>query len=95
MLSTTQCLTALYNRERKAHESSTSGADHESEIKALTLVELVTYIEETRGLEVCPVFRLTALLKMYSVKLTQLGVDIDTRPNRTRLKEMLFKWCQT
>ena len=61
------------------------------EMIALTLIELVIYIEEVRDPEVCPVFCLSELLKIYSVRLTQLGVETCTIPNSTWLKETLLK----
>ena len=60
-------------------------------MKALTRADLVTYIEETRGPDVCPVFHLADVLTMYAIRLARMGVLMDTRPNSTGLKEMLSK----
>ena len=78
-----KCLAAIYNRERHAREYSTGGETKEAESKALALAELVTFIEEARGPESCPVFRLADLLKMYSARLSQMDVVMDVRPNST------------
>ena len=85
------CLTELYNRERRAQETTTSESSQEAEMRALALAELVSYIEESKDPELSPVFRLADLMKMYTNRLEQMGVILTNRPNSTRLKEKILQ----
>ncbi|KAG0725079.1 hypothetical protein GWK47_004831 [Chionoecetes opilio] len=59
-------------------------------MKAFALAELVTYIKENSDSVMHPVFRLADLMKIYTFRLTQMGIDVEKHPNSTRLKEILL-----
>jgi len=80
------CLTALYNRVRKAKSISNENKNVPLSFEAIALAELVTFIEENSDQST---FLLSNLTKLYSGRLKELGADLPERINSTRLKERL------
>ena len=85
------CLASLYNR----HSSlvSKKGPNKNDATKAaegIVLAELVSPIESSRDDKVAPVFKLSELVKMYSYRLAELGVELPDRVNSIRLKERVM-----
>ncbi|KAL9953155.1 hypothetical protein ACROYT_G040525 [Oculina patagonica] len=84
------CLTALYNRVRNSSskEEENNGNTSQSSLEAIALAELVMYLEEApRPM----VFLLSDLAKTYSRLLEQLGANVPSRVNSTRLKDRQTK----
>jgi hypothetical protein len=80
------CLTALYNRVRKAKSSSKENENVHLSFEAIALAELATFIEENNEQST---FLLSNLTKLYSGRLKELGADLPERINSTRLKDRL------
>ena len=84
------CLTALYNRVRNlrlSKEEEHNENTTQNSLEAIALAEVVMYIEEApRPM----VFHLSDLAKMYSHLLEQLGANVPSRVNSTRLKDFLL-----
>ena len=60
-------------------------------ISAIVLAELVTYIEETAKEEdTAPVFKMADLTKLYTTRMEQLSIVLETRVHTTRLKERIL-----
>ena len=84
------CLTALYNRVRNispSKEEENNENNSQSSLEAIALAELVMYIEEAPK---PMVFLLSDLAKTYSRLLEQLGANVPSRVNSTRLKDRLL-----
>ena len=84
------CLTALYNRVRNispSKEEENNENHSQSSLEAIALAELVMYIEEAPN---PMVFLLSDLAKTYSRLLEQLGANVPSRVNSTRLKDRLL-----
>ena len=86
------CLLALYNRARQHNDKPDSLCGSQSmSITAVVLAELASYIEElTHHDNTIPVFKLSDMVKLYANRLSQLGIEISSRINSTRLKERLL-----
>lgn len=85
------CLVSIYNKAAAEETRKDKGDTTDKMIKGIALAELLTYIDEARMDEdVAPVFKLADLVKMYSVRLQQLGVEQDTRPHSTDLKNRIL-----
>jgi len=85
------CLLNLYNRARKTREMAGKGADNERTIAGLAFAELVMFIEDAHvDDEVAPVFKLADLVQLYTARMEQLGVKLDSRVHSTRLKERVL-----
>ena len=82
------CLRILYNRARQAAPKD----EHEDEARrhGIAFAELVAFMEDMRGDDCAPVFKLADLGDMYTVRLEQLGVTVETRIHTTRLKMRLL-----
>ena len=84
------CLTALYNRVRNlrlSKEEEHNENTTQNSLEAITLAEVVMYIKEApRPM----VFQLSYLAKMYSHLLEQLGANVPSCVNSTRLKDRLL-----
>ena len=64
-----------------------------AEINGLVPTQLITYIEDVRSdTTLIPVFKLLDLVKLYSDRLSQLGIPADAvcRPHSTRLNIVFF-----
>ena len=60
-------------------------------VEAVALAELVSYMEEsTLDEDTVPVFKLSDLIKPYTERLWQLGVEISDRINSTWFKNRLL-----
>ena len=58
--------------------------------KGIALAELISYIEEKRQDEDVKVFRFADLVKLYTDRLNQLGVDVAARVNSKHLKDRIL-----
>ena len=88
-----RCLVGLYNRARKASVEGLedNGQGYAASTSGVVFAELVLYIEETRKHEgSAPVFKLAELSHLYKSRMEQLGVEVDSRVDSTRLKERLL-----
>lgn len=84
------CLVKLHNRatalEEKHKVNQTDKVFH-----GIALAELLTYIDERRIDEnIAPVFKLADIVKLYSTRLEQLGVEQHVRPHNTELKNRIL-----
>ena len=83
------CLVSLYNRAAAEQARKQNTTDNLS--RSVALAELLTYIDESRMDEdVAPVFKLVELVKLYSERLQQFGIEQDTRPHNTDLKNRIL-----
>ena len=85
------CLVSLYNRAaaEQARKGKQNTTDNLS--RSVTLAELLTYVDESRMDEdLAPVFKLAGLVKLYSARLQQFGIDQDTRPHSTDLQNCIL-----
>ena len=90
----TQCLSKLYKRAARVKNQNVIPTDNASIYQSIALAELVSFLEEFRSdSDDNPVFKLSALSKMYASRLEQMGVDISKRVHSTRLKERLIQQC--
>jgi len=85
-----KCLVTLYNRiaalETKDNYDQSDNFNH-----GIALAELVAYIDETRRSSgVALVLKLSDLVKLYSSRLEQLGVQQNSRPHSTDLKNHIL-----
>lgn len=84
------CLVALYNRRRQ--NTTSKSKQPKDKLQGLAFAELVSYIDEffeDTNANV-PVLKLADLVKLYSTKLQELGVDAS-RVNSTRLKDRILQ----
>ena len=84
-----KCLTNLYNSAR-AKVSQDQDASDDQICKGIALVELISYNEEKRQNEGVKVFRLADLVKLYTDRLNQLGVDVTAQVNSKLLKDSIL-----
>ena len=64
-------------------------------VEPVALAELVSYMEESALDEgAVPVFKLSDLIKPYTERLRQLGVEISGRINSTQFKNRLLTACE-
>eukprot|EP00112_Aurelia_sp_Birch-Aquarium-sp1_P007906 Seg1863.1 transcript_id=Seg1863.1/GoldUCD/mRNA.D3Y31 product="hypothetical protein" protein_id=Seg1863.1/GoldUCD/D3Y31 len=82
------CLSSYYNKERSSNKSH--GSDSDSILKGVALAEVVSYMEEEISEKRNTVFKMTDLIRLYTNRLEQLGVIVDTRVNSTHLKERIL-----
>ena len=88
-----QCLVALYNRARETKASE--DFDVHAMNHGIAFAELVSYIEEPhKDNLVASVFKLADLTNLYSVRLKQLGTDIEGRIHSTKLKDRILGYFQ-
>ena len=60
----------------------------------VALAEIVAFVEEQRIESEITVFKLADLIKMYSNRLEELGLETWNRINSTHFKERLLSSCQ-
>lgn len=85
-----KCLATLYNKTRSLQDKQKMDTTDEVN-HGIALAELLSFIEETRiDEEHTPVFKLADLVKLYSNRLEQLGVEQDVRQHSTRLKNRIL-----
>ena len=85
------CLVSIYNRaaSEQARKGKQNTTDNLS--RSVALEELLTYIDESKMDEdVAPVFKRADLVKLYSARLQQFGIEQDTRPHSTDLKNRIL-----
>ena len=82
------CLSSYHNKERSSNKSDGSNSDNV--LKGVALAEVVSYIEEEIAEKRNQVFKMTDLIKLYTNRLEQLGVVVDTCVNSTHLKERIL-----
>ena len=71
------------------HEDSDIESNNMSQ--GIAFAELISFLEECRdNPELASVFTLAELVQMYSNRLQELGVELSSKVNATRLKERLF-----
>ena len=86
-----QCLASLYNRARQIKQSGEQD-DSITFSHGIALAELTTYIEDAQAdSEVVPIFKLADLVKMYSIRLKQLGTCSHGHVNSTHLKDRILE----
>uniref|UniRef100_UPI00358E360E uncharacterized protein n=1 Tax=Myxine glutinosa TaxID=7769 RepID=UPI00358E360E len=81
-------LRMLYNKARPA--ISKDEQEEEAQLHGIAFAELVAFMEETRGADCAPVFKLADLGDLYKVRLEQLGATEGQRIHTTRLKNRLL-----
>ena len=60
-------------------------------VEAVPYAELVSYMEElAQNDDTVLVFKLSDLIKLYTERIRQLGVDVSSRINSTRFKDRLL-----
>lgn len=85
------CLVKLYNAASRLTEvgrqGNTDGVSH-----GIALVELLGYIEDTKMADqsVAPIFKLSDLLKLYTDRLRNLGVEVTGRIHSSDLKDRIL-----
>ena len=84
-----KCLTSLYNHARDKRRRKNRHCDDLNMAHSIALAELISYLEDSRVKGEVKVHKLSSLVKDYSVRLTQLGVDSDQQVHATRLKNRL------
>lgn len=92
------CLRDLYNKARAVdrRDDKMSVVDDnldDAEVNGLVLAQLISYIEDVRtNTTISPVFKLSDLVKLYSDRLSQMGIlsDAAHRPHSTRLKQRIL-----
>jgi len=63
-----KCLVNLYSRAR-ALDRATQGKDNEADSHGIAFAELVTHMEDFQKEDIAPVFKLTDLIQIYSMKI--------------------------
>jgi len=85
------CLVSLYKKAAQSRLENDDWTDTDKTSHGIALAELVMYIEEVHfGDNAKPIFLLSDLAKMYQERISQLGVNTDTRIHTTRLKERIL-----
>ena len=87
-----KCFIALYNRMRKhCKDDARFIGDNLMSVEAVALAELVSHMEESAlDDDTVPVYKLSDLIKLYTERLRQLGVEVSGRINSTRFKNRLL-----
>jgi hypothetical protein len=85
-----RCLASLYNKAAALQDGGKQ--DRSDRVShGIALAELLTYIDEARmDADIAPVFKLADLLRLYSTRLEQLGVEQHIRPHSTELKNRIL-----
>ena len=83
-----KCLVGIYNKTRYAQANNVS---NEYQTKCgVALAELITYMQESADAQEGIVFRLADLSDLYTKRLKQLGIEVESRLRSTTLKERLL-----
>lgn len=82
------CLNSLYYKARKSNRNDDDVNAKEKLFHGIALAELISYIEDTRAES--RKFKLADLVRMYAGRLQQLGVEVTSRINSTRLKNRIL-----
>ena len=78
----------LYNKARQARTKD--GHEDENQLHGIAFAELLAFIEESKGHDCAPVFKLADLGNLYHAQLKQLGATVESRVHTTRLKDRLL-----
>ena len=86
-----KCLVSLYNRARQFKASTTDSVPESSPtgLDELAFAELIAYIDEQLEYEDLPVLKLSDIVKFFSSKQQELGIE-SGNVNATRLKERVL-----
>ena len=86
------CLVALYSKAAVLHAEDLDQHDRSDKLShGIALAELLAYIDEERMDEdVAPVFKLSDLVKLYSSRIKELGVEQHVHPHSTELKNRIL-----
>ena len=86
------CMLTLFNRVKAVEKSCVTGASDQSvHNHSLAFAQLVEYINEhKRDSSTKPLFKLADLVQKYTLRVQQLGENVECRINSTRLKERLL-----
>ena len=87
----TKCLISYYNKSRTKNEEHQR--DPNAVLYGVALAEIVAFVEEQRIESEITVFKLADLIKMYSNRLEELGLETGNRINSTHFKERLLSSC--
>lgn len=82
------CLRMLYNKARQAAPKDEQ--EKEAQLHGIAFAELVAFMEEKRGDDCVPVFKLADLGDLYQRRLEQLNATVGNRIHTTRLKNRLL-----
>ena len=88
-----RCLAGLYNKMRDFESSDMCDpiSAHNARVHSIAFAQLVAYIEDAKFDAVTlPVFQLSQLGDMCAKKLSEMGIDVATRINTTKLKNRLL-----
>ncbi|CAG2214125.1 unnamed protein product [Mytilus edulis] len=78
-------------RLERARPLKISDESSDNRIQGIVLAELVVYIEESRiDSDVIPIFKLADLMRMYTFRIEQFGLDISVRVHSTDLKNRVL-----
>lgn len=85
------CETSYINRFQAHISSKTKASSNSTCAESVAIAELVSYIKDEQSeKDIAPVFKLSDLGRMYATRLEQLGVELSTKINTTRLKNRLL-----
>ena len=85
-------LTALYTRHRSLSKKNEAITRDDLTPESLALAELMSFTEDCQEVEhpMGSIFKLSNLVKLYTERCTQLGVDVSSRVKPSRLNEKLL-----
>ena len=89
-----RCLNALYNKARSVHRKASADPEKGKNgvFQGIALAELLTFIEEERLQEgTAPIFKLSNLVKLFQIRIEELGGTLSSRPNSTYLRDNILK----
>ena len=86
-----KCLVSLYNRARQFQAPTTNPvpASSPTGLDELAFAELIAYVDEQLEYEDLPVLKLSDIVKLFSSKQQELGIE-SGKVNATRLKERVL-----
>ena len=87
----TKCFISYYNKSLAKNEENQRNPN--DVLYAIALAEIVAFVEEQRIESESTAFKLADLMKMYSNRLEELGLETGNRINSTRFKEQLLSPC--
>ena len=87
----TKCFISYCNKSRTKNEEHQRNPN--AVLYGVALAEIVAFIEEQRIESEITVFKLADLIKMYSNRLEELGLETGNQINSTHFKERLLSSC--
>lgn len=87
-----RCLVKLYNDANRAIKEENQKENTDGVLHGIALAELLSYIEESKMTDnsVATIFKLSNLVKLYSGRLRELGVDVTGRIHSSHLKDRIL-----